>query len=1095
MSNFALDPALMGPTASTSSQPLENLHHFNSLRAYPVDDEFADDSFGEDDGSIDSRDDESHNSDDSIEDDDEPEHDGEDSETDAEDEYRIEMGEVQRPPNGASQGKGKGRALNQDSLDQDDDADLEQGEGGGDEELSRLVAALRDSGASTSVGGRTALDKAFDRSIEEELDGIDDPFNNGLPNPKKRRIVPRRPDAEPSNEVKVMLGSANRYYAEGHLDQAREILTEVVRIDPAIRQSWMTLATIEEELGNYDKSITFRIVGAHLLPIKKSSLEWAALGAQSRDNGLLHQAIYCFTQAIKGDKEDVDSMWDRAVLLKMSGSTSLAITAFTALLNVIPHDPGVLRELAPLLAATEQHARATTLFLAAFDHYRKLVPHITPRNIERINTFGYQDLETIADFLSIQKLYTRCVSVIRTGVRWLQGRETETAWDALEDDREYDVMRKARIGWDYDPATRHLEDAEVYDLDVRLRLRLGVARIGEGRVEEAKRHFAIVLQENVADFPELWGAIGDAYFERDMFEDALEIFQEMAEDEITNGPAVWAKVGACHFETRDFEDALECFQAVMEEQPENLTVKMQLARTWEQLDKPGKALELIHEIVEVRRQLRDAGQLSELARVPSTRGARRGAMQARPSTTRPHVTPAERAARRQNAATVERQRHQEFILAVETLRKLDDDVEAEDVEAITEWLEVATFLVDAFRETKSLFPSDGKKRFMGAMRRQWKRKGGNEMDIEKQADEMASRLERTLVDNDDDNLAIDSFRGISFDDWLKLIIKYSFLLIKNDEAEAGLETLKHTQNAAPFKHSETRSLSIWLALASGYNYLRNYDEVVMIARRISLRRQYQSEPLRLLHALLPGGVAAVEAFNSTRLAKYLMRQLMMLERISRGAEVRVGANGAILIKSLGVDKDMDGDDEDEDGVGAGGHESLPSFVPTVPNPWYNYVYSCMLETSRSYQSALQYLLRAYERMPRQPLINLTIGIVYIHRAMTRATDNRHHQIAQGLAFLSQYRAIKGRCQEVEYNFGRVFHLLGLQSYAVRHYEACLAIAAEDRKARMQLDGDDEEDEDGEDDFARVAAYNLSNLYMLSGSPDLAKVIAHKWLSF
>lgn len=41
------------------------------------------------------------------------------------------------------------------------------------------------------------------------------------------------------------------------------------------------------------------------------------------DIGLLHQAIYCLTQAIKGNKEDVDAMWDRAVLLKLSGATNM----------------------------------------------------------------------------------------------------------------------------------------------------------------------------------------------------------------------------------------------------------------------------------------------------------------------------------------------------------------------------------------------------------------------------------------------------------------------------------------------------------------------------------------------------------------------------------------------------------------------------------------------------------------------------------------------------------------------------------------------------------------------------------------------------
>ena len=61
-----------------------------------------------------------------------------------------------------------------------------------------------------------------------------------------------------------------------------------------------------------------------------------------------------------------------------------------------------------------------------------------------------------------------------------------------------------------------------------------------------------------------------------------------------------------------------------------------------------------------------------------------------------------------------------------------------------EWLEVATHLVDAFRETRQLFPSDTKRKFTGVLSRGWRRKGVGEIDLETQADEMATRLHRTM---------------------------------------------------------------------------------------------------------------------------------------------------------------------------------------------------------------------------------------------------------------------------------------------------------------------------------------------------------------
>lgn len=46
-----------------------------------------------------------------------------------------------------------------------------------------------------------------------------------------------------------------------------------------------------------------------------------------------------------------------------------------------------------------------------------------------------------------------------------------------------------------------------------------------------------------------------------------------------------------------------------------------------------------------------------------------------------------------------------------------------------------------------------------------------------------------------------------------------------------------------------------------------------------------------------------------------------------------------------------------------------------------------------------------------------------------------------------------------------------------------------------MDVDEEEEDEVEvKDYSKFAAYNLSALYMYSGSPRLARAIARKWLS-
>lgn len=231
-----------------------------------------------------------------------------------------------------------------------------------------------------------------------------------------------------------------------------------------------------------------------------------------------------------------------------------AIRAFFALLSLLPHDPGVLRELAPLLASTDQYPRATQLLLSAFEHYRALVRIVTPASAALLNTYGYADLETLADFLLAQREYAEAVRVVRQGVRWLQGREREGGWDEAQDDREYDEERKVRPGWE--TSAMGFEDAALYELDVRLRSRLGLARLGLGMLDEAQvrpsssssaleplppdgvltlahpqRHFDIVTSEDVAEFPELFGAIGDAYFARRMSDEALNVYLQLTDNE------------------------------------------------------------------------------------------------------------------------------------------------------------------------------------------------------------------------------------------------------------------------------------------------------------------------------------------------------------------------------------------------------------------------------------------------------------------------------------------------------------------------------------------------------------------------------------
>lgn len=202
--------------------------------------------------------------------------------------------------------------------------------------------------------------------------------------------------------------------------------------------------------------------------------------------------------------------------------------------------------------------------------------------------------------------------------------------------------------------------------------------------------------------------------------------------------------------------------------------------------------------------------------------------------------------------------------------------------------------------------------------------------------------------------------------------QYAFLLTKNDEAEAGQETLIHVSTASVFKQSDSRSLALRLARAgmslifrsvhnqahfshpclACYVHVEKYREVVQIARGISLHYQSHPDGLRLIQALVPSGAGSIEAFNGNELQKFSIRQLKLIEAVAKGKETKINKSGSRMI--VGDAEDIDKDDEE----GAEEDQRVNEanrFTPTMSNPMFLLSYAAMLMTSRSYQSAISAL--------------------------------------------------------------------------------------------------------------------------------------------
>ncbi|ELU03270.1 hypothetical protein CAPTEDRAFT_162722 [Capitella teleta] len=138
--------------------------------------------------------------------------------------------------------------------------------------------------------------------------------------------------------------------------------------------------------------------------------------------------------------------------------------------------------------------------------------------------------------------------------------------------------------------------------------------------------------------------------------------------------------------------------------------------------------------------------------------------------------------------------------------------------------------------------------------------------------------------------------------------------------------------------------------------------------------------------------------------------------------------------------------------------------------------------SGTYKHALGEYVVALKQSPRSPLIHLCLGLTFFLMACQKFSAKRHTMVNQGCAFLNQYMELRGECQESYYNLGRAMHQLSLLHAATYYYNKALEFPCPVQGKSCELF-----------DLTKEIAYNLTLIYRLSGSHDLAAYIMQKYL--
>ncbi|KAF8597842.1 TPR-like protein [Ceratobasidium sp. AG-I] len=889
---------------------------------------------------------------------------------------------------------------------------------------------------------------------------------------KGRARGPRR--VHVSQEVKYFIGQANAAYAAGDRAAAIKIFQDVIAIEPGIASTWTTLAMCHEEEGDEVRGLQLRIMAAHL----EGDVEtWIELGLRSREIGSMEQSLYCYRNAARLDKVNPDVLWDYAFCLRESGQIQKAIKTYEAILRILPHDLTVLTQLRDLLVQSGDLARATELYSNAFEHYLSSSRVLTapspqdgiiidpllafatnPTGNDDAHGFGTVEIASLADLLSGLGRHDRAIDVVMRGAQWL-GQVVD-----------FDGSNTGRD-----------------KLDVNLRMRLAVAELRLGDIESGKKHASIILAYDSHEFYELHTELADLYFEIGSFVDALGIYEQLATQSYTSSLYVLSQVGACYRRMANYPLARDIYMQIVEAVPNENGAKMELAQIYEIMGEKQLALDLVNEVIRAREENQSRMSTSE----PPTAAdaslfAERGAPNPNASTSagpkKPTIKPAE-------MQRLERERTDAVQRGFKKLATLDaGDVSlAADDEVMgrwDDWVDEADAVANIFMEERKLFIADRYKGFSGLKRRTRKDKADDEGDI-------------GIPGPSGSGTAATNYRGIRLTEWLRFLIKYSFVITKHKgRYQDAIELLNKLTLSNAYQEWKKHN-SIRFALLAIAVHERDYPTITDYARKLMIRYHMNNDALRFLLASLGGGITAAEAFLDSTLQKFLFREMSLFERAAKG-EPAVFVGGGRNRWDFNGGKGGNEEDGDADGSVAVPRNSAASaaasnptpVLPTQESPVYITAYSQISGAARSYQTAIYYLFRAYDLEPNDPVICLSLGAACIGRAMQRQSDNRNHMVTQGFAFLSKYRSMRAevgplQAEEVEYNLGRGFQQLGLQAFAEKHYKAVLESVDKRRK----------EDPDAPLGIAKETAYNLSLIYVVSGSPTLARDLYRNWLSF
>ncbi|CRK48494.1 hypothetical protein BN1723_008034 [Verticillium longisporum] len=477
--------------------------------------------------------------------------------------------------------------------------------------------------------------------------------------------------------------------------------------------------------------------------------------------------------------------------------------------------------------------------------------------------------------------------------------------------------------------------------------------------------------------------------------------------------------------------AEDCFLLTIQVDDSNIDARIELAKIYEDAREDEEALILVTEAIALQgaeehayRAVRGKTDVYSADAHASTKNRKRphGHNPAPGSVVRPRYRPKRLVAPDQRRRE-ERDRADELSRRHKEVRDLKRGIQEGNRGLIPIWMAAAKDLVDDFRSFRKFYTWDKYVKYLGAsegivfnapIETQYST-GTSELH------ELAERLSRNVAPSQGDDGRVhvpsddDGHRGIPFGEWLELFLDFAISLALEGHGHEAYQVCEAARDSIVFVNSKDFMFLIHVAWAACAIYLGDEEMCVAMARFFTKVQQLDSDSYRMFAALCRLCQSPASWYNSGPVQKYILRQIRLID----ATQLRSTQPGTQV--TIPVDNS----------TAQGQTRNLDVCLLTL--------YGHILFTSTSYTYALNYFLRARSLDPINPMINLSVGLGYIHHGLKRQSENRQYLIMQGLACLFEYADCRmngsnSQRHEALFTVARSFHMLGLHHLAHCWYQ-------------------------------------------------------------